>query len=109
MRPKVTFSPNGVSVSVLPGTSSTSITGPSVTVQNPISDSDSDEDEEVCCVCNRRQPPRFSLSTSVMFVPWGQCSHETCKHWVHLAPFCSKISQSQAQTGYFECPCHCEE
>ena len=73
-------------------------------------DSDSeivDDDDEVCCQCQLFQPVEVRNCTSLIFVKWAECTHPTCKHWVHLQ-FCTPV-KTVPRHSEFWCPCHDEK
>ncbi|XP_053385760.1 uncharacterized protein LOC128550546 [Mercenaria mercenaria] len=56
--------------------------------------SDSDKEEDKCCVCKKFSPSEVSKSVSLIFVKWAQCdglrNGQPCKHWVHLT-YCTPV------------------
>ena len=59
--------------------------GPSGLCQPPVAaaeDTVDDEDDEVCCQCNKWSPPGLRLCPDLQIVKWCGCSK--CSHWVHL-------------------------
>lgn len=65
-------------------------------------DESSDDDSEVCCVCNKFAPPTLHTKPYLKLVSWAQCT--TCAHWVHLS-FCTD-KQVVRRGDTFNCP-HC--
>ena len=82
----------------------TEMLGPScVNLVSPVNSSDSEsDDEELCCVCNKRWPPSLS-KTTVQFVKWAKC--DNCSHWTHINA-CVKMYVTKCTQ--FLCP-HCIE
>lgn len=68
-----------------------------------------EEDEEPCCVCEMREPPREKMRRgTIELLNWAQCdginNRKACLHWVHLK-FCSDV-QTVGHGDKFYCP-HC--
>jgi len=63
---------------------------------------DEDEDDEVCCQCNKFSPDGMRNRKDIKFVSWAQCS--ACGHWCHLH-FCTSV-ESVGPDDEFLCPCH---
>ena len=63
----------------------------------------SDDDEEVCCICNKRMPPAINLAYVLEFANWAQC--DKCKHWTHLK-HCTKVRVIRRESEFL-CP-HCD-
>lgn len=82
--------------------------GPSGIQTHIVSASDSDsnyEDEnERCCVCNLIEPKQLKDCVSLVFVKWAKCDVDNCSHWTHVK-FCCK--ENVIHLGdKFVCPCH---
>lgn len=84
-------------------------TGPSILQVTPINNSEIAnsnviDDNEMCCVCNRYQPPELQDCYSVVFTKWAQCDIPSCKHWTHLKYCC--VQTVIRRNTQFVCPCH---
>ena len=85
---------------------------PNVTSHVPTdtdSESDNDDQNDLCCVCNRFSPPDL-LKTSLRIVNWAQCDGKlpngsTCNHWVHTGVCVSALRLKDRKTDFL-CP-HC--
>ena len=62
-----------------------------------------DEEEELCCICDKRMPPAVNLAFVVEFAQWAQC--DKCSHWTHLK-YCTKIRVVRRESAFL-CP-HCD-
>ncbi|XP_046576244.1 MFS-type transporter clz9-like [Haliotis rubra] len=78
---------------------------------DPVVDSSDEEneitDDELCCQCYRFTPRELEGCQSIVFVSWAECTHPSCKHWVHLK-VCTPVRVVRA-TSEFWCPCHDEK
>jgi hypothetical protein len=63
-----------------------------------------DDDNELCCVCEKSQPVEMKNAGGIFFVKWGKC--DFCPHWTHLR-FCTDVSVLRTHS-IFRCP-HCTE
>ena len=77
---------------------------------SPSSDSDSDDEQSLCCVCKKFTPAELSKSVSLVFAKWVQYdgiqNGLPCLHWVHLI-YCSPVRVIR-KGDRFLCPC-CEK
>ncbi|XP_071095056.1 uncharacterized protein [Haliotis cracherodii] len=71
------------------------------------SDSDREADNEVCCVCSKREPQAIGNCYSELYTSWAQCTHPTCQHWVHLR-YCTSVRVVRRNSEFW-CPCHNEK
>jgi DDE superfamily endonuclease/helix-turn-helix, Psq domain len=74
------------------------------------SDSDSEDEQSLCCVCKKFTPAELRNSVSVVFTKWAQCdgfrNGLPCLHWVHLI-YCTPVRVIR-KGDTFLCP-HCKE
>ena len=68
--------------------------------QSAGSSMETDSEEELCIVCQRRSPPGLKNLQYLKIVDWAQCTQ--CTSWVHLQ-FCSKIKTVGPDEDFF-CP-----
>ncbi|XP_053391991.1 uncharacterized protein LOC128554706 [Mercenaria mercenaria] len=76
----------------------------------PSCDSDSDDEQSLCCVCEKFTPTELSKSVSLVFAKWAQCdgmrNDLPCMHWVHLI-YCTPVRVIR-KGDKFLCP-HCDK
>ena len=46
------------------------------------------EDDELCCVCNKWEPKKLQQCAAFVIAKWAKCDY--CPHWTHLI-YCSKV------------------
>ena len=78
-------------------------------VQIDDSESDNDDQNDLCCISNRFSPPDL-LKNSLRIVNWAQCDGKladgsTCNHWVHTG-ICVPALRLKDRKADFLCP-HC--
>ena len=62
------------------------------------------DESDLCCVCRRHEPAELRQCVSLIFVKWGQCDYEGCRHWTHLR-FCCNVRVLRRHDNFY-CPCH---
>ena len=60
------------------------------------------EDDELCCVCNKWEPKELQQCAAFVIAKWAKCDY--CPHWTHLI-YCSKVKFVRFKEE-FRCP-HC--
>ena len=83
-----------------PGPSKPTSSEPKPNSLTTLSESDTENDEEKCIVCQKWTPYEVRGATSIIFVKWAQC--DQCKAWCHLK-YCTKIKVVRCN-GTFLCP-----
>ena len=79
---------------------------------SPSIDSDSDDEQSLCCVCKKFTPAELSESVSLVFAKSAQCdgikNGLTCLHWVHLI-YCSPVRVIRKGDKFLRPCCEKEE
>ncbi|MEW8548101.1 MAG: hypothetical protein AB2693_31750 [Candidatus Thiodiazotropha sp.] len=93
-----------LSTEPVPSTSGLNTGGAPLNLDTPreTSDSESEGEDEKCCVCGDWQPEEIRGCNSIVFVKWAKCDY--CSHWTHLQ-FCTNVRVLRLGSE-FRCP-HC--